>query len=190
MECEKQGNQDCYGNWQNVGCHDVVGHFVVKTAGVVDGPLQDGVGRANNCPGRSHAVENHAQEVFVIVKAHTVGDPRAVVVHLKDTSVALGAVVATVGFSLVAPLADANAAVAFLLNWNNNFLTLFFGWHDTLVRGLGLGLNKRTLRRDEILVVFVLVVLWELNPPLYLAVSEAPIRYKTWSMLTLVLGQK
>ena len=42
-------------------------------------------------------------------------------VHLENASIALGAMVASVWFSLVAPLADPNAAVSLLLNGNNNF---------------------------------------------------------------------
>ena len=43
------------------------------------------------------------------------------VVHLENASIALGAMVATVWFSLVALLADPHATVALLFNGNNNF---------------------------------------------------------------------
>jgi hypothetical protein len=39
MEREKQGYQDSHGHRQYIRCHDVVGHFVVETAWMVDGPL-------------------------------------------------------------------------------------------------------------------------------------------------------
>ena len=88
---------------------------------MVDRPLNNWIRCAHNGPSSGHAVEYHAQEVFVVVKSDTVSNPGTMVVHLENASIALGAMVASVWFSLVAPLAYPHAAVALLLNGNNNF---------------------------------------------------------------------
>jgi len=116
MEREKQSYQYGHGDRQNVGSHDVISDLVVEAARVVDRTLQDRVRCTDYRPGRGHAVENHAQEVFVVVKADAVCHPGAVVVHLQDASIALRAVVAAVGLCFVAPLANANATILFLLH--------------------------------------------------------------------------
>ena len=61
-------------------------------------------------------MEEHVHEELVIVEANAVGDPRAVMVHLEDASVALGAMMASVWLCLVAPLANTHATVALALN--------------------------------------------------------------------------
>lgn len=95
---------------------------------------------------------------------------------------------AAVGLGFVTPLADTHAAIAFLLNRDNDLLTLLFRRHHALVGvGLGLLLHKRALCRDKILVVFVLVVLGEFNSFFYLAVCESPIK-GSMNGLTLTLG--
>ena len=77
---------------------------------------------AYNGPSSCHTVEYHAEEVFVVVKADTVSDPGTMVVHLENASVALGAMVASVWLSLIAPLANSNTTVALLLYRNNDFM--------------------------------------------------------------------
>ena len=75
-------------------------------------------------------MEEHIHEEFVVEETDAVSDPWAVMVHLENASVALGAVVASVRLSLVAPLANADAAVA---------LTLDRGLHAQ--NGLALGVT-------------------------------------------------
>ena len=121
MEGEKQSDQQSNNNRQYVRRHNKVRYLVVETVWVVDRPLNNWIRCAHNSPSSCQAVENHTQEVFVVVKSDTVSDPGTMVVHLENASIALGAMVATVWFSLVAPLADPHATVALLLNGNNNF---------------------------------------------------------------------
>ena len=61
-------------------------------------------------------MEEHADEELVVVEPDTIRYPRAVMVHLEDASVALGAVMASVLLGLVAPLAYAHAAELLLLD--------------------------------------------------------------------------
>ena len=61
-------------------------------------------------------MEEHVHEEFIVVEADAVGNPGAMMVHLEDAAIALGAVMAPVRFSLVAPLTDADATVTFALN--------------------------------------------------------------------------
>ena len=75
-------------------------------------------------------MEEHIHEEFVVIETDAVCNPWAVMVHLENASVALGAVVASVRLSLVAPLANADAAVA---------LTLDRGLHAQ--NGLALGVT-------------------------------------------------
>jgi len=59
------------------------------------------------------AVEKHADKELIVEKAYAVSDPRAVVIHFKNTTVALAAVVASVGLSFAAPLTDAHTSKFF-----------------------------------------------------------------------------
>ena len=61
-------------------------------------------------------MEEHVKEELVIVEADAVGDPWAMVVHLEDAAIALGAVMAPVGLRLVAPLADTHTTIALAFN--------------------------------------------------------------------------
>ena len=101
---------------ENVGCHDKVAHLVVECIRVAQRPRNDRVARRDDQQAGHRAVEEHVHEEFVVVEADAVGDPGAMMVHLEDAAVALGAVMASVRFSLVTPLADSDAAVAFTLN--------------------------------------------------------------------------
>ena len=72
--------------------------------------------RRNDNQARHAAMEEHVHEEFVIVETDAVCDPWAVMVHLENASVALGAVVAPVRLSLIAPLANTDATVALTLD--------------------------------------------------------------------------
>ena len=54
----------------------------------------------------TRAVENHAHEELVVVKADAVGNPRAMMVHLENALVALEAMMASVWLGIVAPGAN------------------------------------------------------------------------------------
>lgn len=122
VECKEQRDEQRDRHRQNIRCDNEVSDFVVEAAWVVYRALQDRVRGANDGPDGGHAVEHHTQEVLVVVESHTVGYPRAVVVHLQDASVALRAVVASIRLGFVAPLADANTAKAFLLDADHHLL--------------------------------------------------------------------
>ncbi len=101
---------------QDVRSHYEVAHFVVKRLRVAHGASDHGVtGRHNQ--DRSHrAVQKHVHKELVVVKADAVGHPRAVMVHLEDASVTLGAVVTPIRFRFVAPLTNADSSVTFALD--------------------------------------------------------------------------
>ena len=61
-------------------------------------------------------MEEHVHEEFIVVEANAVGNPRAMMVHLENAAIALGAVMASVRLRLVAPLADTDASVALTLH--------------------------------------------------------------------------
>ena len=62
------------------------------------------------------AVKQHTDKELVVVKSYAVRDPGTVVVHFEDAAVALAAVVASVGFGLKTPLADAHTSKFFPFN--------------------------------------------------------------------------
>ena len=61
-------------------------------------------------------MEEHIHKKFVVVEADAVSNPWAVMVHLENASVALRAMVASVRFGFVAPLANTNTTVALSFN--------------------------------------------------------------------------
>ena len=61
-------------------------------------------------------MEEHAQEEFIVIETDTVGYPRTVVVHFEDASVALGAMMASVRLSFVAPLTNSYTAKLLFLH--------------------------------------------------------------------------
>ena len=105
---------------QDVGSHHEVGHFVVKRVGVAQGATNHGVAREDDQQAGHRAVKQHVQEELIVVKADAVCHPGAVMVHLEDAAIALGAVMAPVGLSLVTPLANTHAAVSLPFNGGLN----------------------------------------------------------------------
>jgi len=86
-------------------------------------------------------VKEHIEEEFVVVETNAVGDPGAMVIHFKDTAVALGAVVTSIGLGFVAPLANTNTSIALTFDRrrHTNYASLFF-------RGLVAGASLLLLR--------------------------------------------
>jgi len=61
-------------------------------------------------------VEEHVHEELIVVKANAVCNPWTVMIHLKNTSIALGAVMASIRLGFVTPLADSYSTKFLLLN--------------------------------------------------------------------------
>ena len=55
-------------------------------------------------------MEKHAQEELIVVESDAVGNPWAMMVHFENTSVTLGAMMASVRLRFVAPLTNPYAA--------------------------------------------------------------------------------
>ena len=84
-------------------------------------------------------LKKHIQKVFVVAEADAISDPRAMVVHLENTLIALGAVMASVRLGSKASLAHPNAtklltlkrefvgnSLRFLSSLNERCLVRFF----------------------------------------------------------------
>ena len=101
------------------------------------------------------AVEEHVHEEFVVVETDTVSNPWAMMVHLEDAAVALGAMMASVRLCLVAPLADTYATVAFALDrWlhaHKGLILLRNTRVSSLLCGLACGGNQWSFGRLEVL---------------------------------------
>ena len=108
-------------------------------------------------------MEEHIHEKFVVVESNAISDPWAVVVHLKDASVALGAVMASVWLCLVAPLADADTPIAFAfyggLQTHNRFRLRLLTGACLLIR-LVRGDYKRTFCCFQIFEIFMYNFSW------------------------------
>ena len=130
MEEHEKGDDDGQDARQNVRRHDKVADFVIERVGMCQCAANNRITRRNDNKACHAAMEEHIHEEFVVVETDAVCNPWAVMVHLENASVALGAVVAPVRLSLVAPLANADAAVA---------LTLDRGLHAQ--NGLALGVT-------------------------------------------------
>lgn len=110
--CDDEGENTC----QDVRSHHEVGHFIVEAVRVAEGARYYWVARHTEQQTGNRTVEEHVHEEFVVVEADTVGNPRAVMVHLENASVALRTVMAPIWFRFVAPLTNAHAAVALPFN--------------------------------------------------------------------------
>ena len=101
---------------QDVGRHHEVAHLVVEGFWVTHRATDHRVARRHDQDCCHRAVEKHVHEELVVVETNAIGHPGAVMIHLEDAPVALGAVMAPVRFSFVAPLTDADTTVTFALN--------------------------------------------------------------------------
>lgn len=115
METEERRNDQCKHACQYVRSHNEIGILVVETLRITHGSAQNWVGGADNKPSCTGTVEKHAQEELVVVESDAVGDPRAVMVHLENASIALRTMMASIRLCLVAPLANPNTAELLLL---------------------------------------------------------------------------
>ena len=86
-----------------------VGVWVIKELSV-DFPVS-----SVHYEGAEHAVEDRVEEIFVIVVANTVVQPRAMMVHHQDTGVADRAMMAPIWLALQTPDTDTCNTIIFLL---------------------------------------------------------------------------
>ena len=125
MEGQEGGNDEGKDGGEDIGCHHKVGNFVIKGIGMAECACNDRVTCRDDHPACKRAVEEHVHEEFVVIEADAVRDPWAVMVHLQDAPVALGAMMASVWLCLVTPLANTDTAIAFSLygglKFNNRF---------------------------------------------------------------------
>jgi hypothetical protein len=121
MEAHEPSDQNSHHHGEDVGCDHVVGDCEVEVLGVVAGFNEDGVAGGNNHPASDSAVEQHTNEVLVVVESHAVGNPRAMVVHLQNASIALRAVMTTVRLSLEAPMTYTYTSIFLFLDVKNHF---------------------------------------------------------------------
>ena len=116
MEGEEDRDNECQHACQDVRSHDKVSILVVETLWVGHSAAQHLVGSEHDEPTCASTVEEHAQEELVVVESDAVGYPGTVMVHLKDASVALRTVMASIWFCFVAPLANSYTAKLLLLD--------------------------------------------------------------------------
>lgn len=112
---------------------------------------QQRVASYNKEPQSSCCVEEHVHEVFIVVEADAIGDPRAVMIHFQHTSVTLRAVMATVRlYSLNSnypylgpktPLAHAYPTLLFPLKIERHFLSFPLGFLMSIYQYLSLFLS-------------------------------------------------
>jgi len=128
MEREETSDQEAEDTGQHVSSDDEISQFVIYAFPRKHGSEHRVRGRDYQNAGR-RSVKEHIQEVFVVVEADAVGNPRAVMVHLENTLVALGAVMASVWLCSKASLAHPDATK--LLTFEREFvrhLLRFLGW--------------------------------------------------------------
>ena len=105
-----KGYQTC----QDISCHHDEATFVIECVWLGESVLQYRVACRDNQNTTERGVKEHVHEELVVVKTDTVCHPRAVMVHLQDARVALGAVMTSIWFRLVTPLADSHSSCQLL----------------------------------------------------------------------------
>ena len=152
MEGEERAQQERKHQGQHPAYYDKVGRFVIEKFRTGHALLQDRQTTPGDNVARHSCVKQHAQEKLVVVESNAIGNPRAVMVHLEDTPIALRAVMTAVGLGLEAPLADAHAALLLLLHRDYGcFWCAGFGRRSFTI----VPLYQRTLASCQVLVVFV-----------------------------------
>ena len=116
MEEHEERDDDREDARQDVGRHHKVADFVIEAVRVGQRTANNWITRRNDDQAGHTAMEEHVHEEFVVVETDAVCNPRAVMVHLEDASVALGAVVAPVRLCLVTPLANTDTTITLTLN--------------------------------------------------------------------------
>ena len=129
---------------------------------------------------RDGRVEQQADEVLVVVEADAVVQPRTVMVHLQDASIALAAVVAAIRLCLQTPLAHPNATEALPLDALKNDPSYGF-----LVHILLRALHKWASGRPKVLKISLHRVSRVLNVLLNVIIHQnaRPISVKTYGDL-------
>lgn len=165
MERAETGYENPHNAAQNIAGDYEVCYFIIKCIWVAHGTT-DYVVRweDNDCSGHG-TVEKHIQKELVVVETDAIGNPRTMMVHFQDASVALRAMVTSVRLRLEAPLTNSHATKLFLFNWDNllTWSCLFRFTHQfttfiVLLAGLVAGYGS--LDRIQILIVFMLQILW------------------------------
>ena len=110
MEHEEQSDNGTQDTRQDVRCHYKVRPHVVKTSWLIDSPIDNWIASDNNEPIGHCTVEQHIHKELVVVESNAVSNPWTMMIHLKNASIALGAVMASVWLGLVAPLTDPDSA--------------------------------------------------------------------------------
>ena len=129
---------------------------------------------------RDGRVEQQADEVLVVVEADAVVQPRAVMVHLQDASIALAAVVAAIRLCLQTPLAHPDATKALPLDALKNDPS-----HGFLVHILLRALHKRASGRPKVFKISLHRVSRVLNVLLNIVIHQnaRPISVRTYDDL-------
>ena len=89
MEEHEEGDDDGQDARQNVRRHDKVADFVIERVGVCECAANNRITRRNDNQACHTAMEEHVHEEFVVVETDAISDPRAVMVHLQNASIAL-----------------------------------------------------------------------------------------------------
>ena len=125
VEAEEPGDGEAEGGRQDPSGEDEVGdadrHLLAG-----DHRNEDGVRCYDDEERGQRCVEEHVEEVFLVVEADAVGDPGAMMIHFENASVALAAVVSSVRLRYQTSLAQPDASVLFLLNRHYRILIHIF----------------------------------------------------------------
>jgi hypothetical protein len=89
------------------------------------------VGSNNDYYASERGIEEHVQEVFVVVESNAISYPRAVMVHFQNTLVALRTMMGPIWFCTKATSTHSNSSVllplkAHLLNWSFRSKSLIY----------------------------------------------------------------
>ena len=89
MEEHEEGDDDGQDAREDVRRHHKVADFVIEGVGVCECAANNRIARRNDNQACHTAMEEHVHEEFVVVETDAVSDPRAVMVHLENASIAL-----------------------------------------------------------------------------------------------------
>lgn len=114
VEAEERSDDEPKHARQHVRRRDEVGNAVVDVV-FAESDHEEPVAAVNDGLAAETGIEQHVEEVFVVVKSNAVGYPRAVVVHFQNAFVALAAMVTSIWLRSQTSLAHSNPSILFAL---------------------------------------------------------------------------
>jgi hypothetical protein len=125
VERQKEGYQKSKNTCQDICRDDKVRDYIIKRLRICHSSTNHRIRRSYYEDASDCTVKYHTEKVLVVQESNAVGDPRTVVIHFEDATVALRTVMTPIRLRFETPLTYPNAAKFLLLYRDTNLTNCF-----------------------------------------------------------------